>query len=227
MIKGGKNSKKTVRAHKRSNFLMYVPDKFKYFYARRKKTTILVSIVLVCLLIYGGLIFGEFLQFKRVESKINKMNTLALEEFGPAFNQHIGGSCGYASAKFHKGDLGCGYSFSMTFHEPDLEKANQIANRFDAFLKKNQDIFKIKYESDQGLIDLSKTNSIGFVGEKDYDFSDGYLGVGCSGGIDYASQKETFGFNSTEKSDKIKEYVGFGIHCGKSPSLVKHYPVQE
>lgn len=182
---------------------------YSSYYHRHKKTTLLLTLIAIVLVIYGALILVEWTQFKLAEKKINHLYTDTLNTLGTPESKYIRGSCGYASAKFHKGDLGCGYGFSLTYKGNNIDEANEIANKV-ANIIESQKYLNVTYRSQQRPVDFRnesyKHEGIG------YDLEDQLSRMGCGGGIGY-------------ETTKPKE-LNVGFSCNKSPVHKAFYKVE-
>lgn len=193
-------------------------SKYKAWYNKRKKTTVLLSLLAIVLLVYGLFVGIEWAQFKIAERKVDDLYSQTLQILGEPEEKSIDGSCGYASAKFHRGDLGCGYGFSITYKATDIEKANAIANRF-AELMETQKTFHITSKTQERPVDLGKL----YFGrsEVSYQQKETIINLSCTARIMNAGEDGYYLPRGTN------DRVIIGFSCDKSPLKRPIYPVKD
>ncbi len=184
----------------------------------RPKTTILLIVIGVGLLWYGLVVFADFVQFKMAERRVDTLYSETIKNLGEPDTKTLEGSCGYASAKFHKGDLGCGYGFSLVYKATDLDKANELANTFAALME-NQKSFKITFKSQESPVDLSKL----YFGrsEVSYQQKETTFRLSCTARVMNVGEGETY------LPRGVNDRVRIDFSCGKSPLKQPIYPVKD
>ncbi len=97
-----------------------------------KKHKVITSLLVIALLFgvyYGVRASYEWTQFKLAERKVDSLYALTIEKLGEPNYKNIEGTCGHASAKFHKGDLSCRYSFVLVFKPGSLKSIKDIHDK--------------------------------------------------------------------------------------------------
>ncbi len=195
-----------------------IKAKYSSFYKKRKKTTVLLSIVALLVVACGVRVSYEWTQFKIAERKVDKLHQTLVDELGKPQSNYFEGSCSYASSKFQKGDLGCSYGFSLEYKATDLNKANNIANKFDNIIN-HQSNFKISFRSQNSPVDFAKLYFNEAVIR--YQQREGALRPNCT------AQAERAGNEGYYVPRGINDRVIVTFSCDKSPLLRPIYPVKD
>lgn len=182
--------------------------KYKATYRKHKVLTVVLTVLLSGLLIYGGFVLVEFLQFRNAEKKIRASNNYIVSVLGEPYLNNLSGNCHYASAKYTKGDLWCSYYQTVFYEISDKSQGAQlvkkVANNSRFIIKGNGSV------SDPYALELRAFGT------------ECYNGVSINSGNELNSGDEYS--NNVFSSENL--YLGFYINCGKSPSLIRHYPVE-
>ncbi len=187
----------------------------------RPKTTILLIVIGVGLLWYGLVVFADFVQFKSVEPRVSTLQNAIIEEAGIPTKNSKEGSCSYASAKFHKGDLSCNYGFSMKYSYSSHEDAQAKLKQFNEALdhKKGMRIIKTVDHSRQ-LVYESMGYGIA------YDLHDWTPELDCSVQIRLTDDWQSTGRTTSGRPIYNKVIIISG-GCSKGPMLRPIYPMKD
>jgi hypothetical protein len=118
----------------------------------KKKVLIGFTVLLLALIVtYFSIAWYQGYVFRNVEKKMDKLTQEIIEKIGEPISQTKDQSCGYASAKYGKGNLGCGFINNLSYEVNSPAEATKkilvvqsIARGTKEFLHNSDNIEKFK-----------------------------------------------------------------------------------
>jgi len=221
--KNSRKASKSLSWNKYFKKLFYYLSKpfvgYKHLLSRKKKTTIFLTIILAPILIYASLVAIDYIQFKRVEYIINKINQETIKELGQPENYGASGSCGYANDLYRKGLPSCGYDGGLTYTVKDEQQATEYAKKYEQIVIKSGYFRDYKYYDP---IKFPKTLKGKYDADSSLSVSVSLFpqtGTKCNFGMGYMTT------NKTTTDTKSPHLVNLSTGCYKSGTHWQFYKV--
>lgn len=180
-----------------------------------------VFVVFGALAIYFGIAWYQGFRFEQTETKVNQLADAFVAELGEPADRTSNQSCGYASAKYKKGSLGCGFNIVLTYKIDNEKYIKQYIDTLQTVIKQRSDLVTTTYEKTpsenlSGSIQESVTPPSNTFYVNKYST--------CSNTYTPLSQESYYEFFGKKTSSDVILKVSLG--CGTHP-LRPFYPVSD
>lgn len=125
-MKKSKQAKK--RTSKKRSLLMYqkLVKQWKKLSVKQRVLLSLAAFVILSITAYFSYAWYQGYAFRKVEKKLDALTQEIVTELGEPISQTKEQSCGYASAKFSRGRLGCGSTTDLVYNLHDKSASDSI-----------------------------------------------------------------------------------------------------
>jgi len=174
--------------------------------------------IVVGLIIYFSYAWYQGYMFRRVEKKMDTLTQEIIEEIGEPISQTKDQSCGYASAKYGKGNLGCSFINNLTYEVNSPAEATKKILNAQSFARSTKEFL---YNSDD--IKNFKDTSYDPIGWTSYKKPTNTNSCSISY---YYNDKEMLSKLEVSIKNDSKNFILIRLSCGTDP-LRPLFPVKE